>query len=132
LRFSGRFMVMRFTCGAGSSMRTQSVMSSPMAGAPVVRSWEHVASTGAEERVENCLACLTNLGDIHIFTVPALRPQVHYSCIRKEDISGIASCVFTKHGQGEGSAPHGLGVPHLCGSWEVPDALCPPALQVST
>lgn len=59
-----------------------------------------LASTGAEERVENCLACLTNLGDIHIFTVPALRPQVHYSCIRKEDISGIASCVFTKHGQG--------------------------------
>uniref|UniRef100_A0A8C9EXV2 LLGL scribble cell polarity complex component 1 n=1 Tax=Pavo cristatus TaxID=9049 RepID=A0A8C9EXV2_PAVCR len=59
-----------------------------------------LASTAAEERVENCLACLTNLGDIHIFTVPALRPQVHYSCIRKEDISGIASCVFTKHGQG--------------------------------
>uniref|UniRef100_A0A669QCX9 LLGL scribble cell polarity complex component 1 n=1 Tax=Phasianus colchicus TaxID=9054 RepID=A0A669QCX9_PHACC len=59
-----------------------------------------LASTGTEERVENCLACLTNLGDIHIFTVPALRPQVHYSCIRKEDISGIASCVFTKHGQG--------------------------------
>src|SRR4051794_6243885 len=30
LRFSGRFMVIRFTCGAGSSMRTQSVMSSPL------------------------------------------------------------------------------------------------------
>lgn len=59
-----------------------------------------LASTGSEERLENCLACLTNLGDIHIFTVPSLRPQVHYSCIRKEDISGIASCVFTKHGQG--------------------------------
>lgn len=60
-----------------------------------------LASAGSEERLENCLACLTNLGDIHIFTVPSLRPQVHYSCIRKEDISGIASCVFTKHGQGE-------------------------------
>ncbi|KAM6379420.1 lethal(2) giant larvae protein homolog 1 isoform 1-T2 [Pluvialis apricaria] len=59
-----------------------------------------LASTGSEERLENCLACLTNLGDIHIFTVPGLRPQVHYGCIRKEDISGIASCVFTKHGQG--------------------------------
>uniref|UniRef100_A0A8B9E4Z9 LLGL scribble cell polarity complex component 1 n=1 Tax=Anser cygnoides TaxID=8845 RepID=A0A8B9E4Z9_ANSCY len=59
-----------------------------------------LASAGPEERVENCLACLTNLGDIHIFTVPSLRPQVHYGCIRKEDISGIASCVFTKHGQG--------------------------------
>lgn len=27
--------------------------------------------------------------------------KVRYSCIRKEDISGIASCVFTKNGQGE-------------------------------
>lgn len=44
--------------------------------------------------------CLTNLGDIHVFSVPALRPQVRYDCIRKEDISGIASCVFTKTGQG--------------------------------
>lgn len=68
-----------------------------------------LASTGSEERLENCLACLTNLGDIHIFTVPGLRPQVHYGCIRKEDISGIASCVFTKHGQGESTRP-GLGV----------------------
>ncbi|KAK6312620.1 hypothetical protein J4Q44_G00182840 [Coregonus suidteri] len=32
--------------------------------------------------------------------IPALRPQVRYDCIRKEDISGIASCVFTKNGQG--------------------------------
>lgn len=28
-------------------------------------------------------------------------PQVRYDCIRKEDISGIASCVFTRNGQGE-------------------------------
>lgn len=26
---------------------------------------------------------------------------MRYDCIRKEDISGIASCVFTKNGQGE-------------------------------
>uniref|UniRef100_A0A8C0BJK2 LLGL scribble cell polarity complex component 1 n=1 Tax=Buteo japonicus TaxID=224669 RepID=A0A8C0BJK2_9AVES len=71
-----------------------------------------LASAGSEERLENCLACLTNLGDIHIFTVPGLRPQVHYGCIRKEDISGIASCVFTKHGQGEGTSP-ALGVMSL-------------------
>ncbi|KAH0632032.1 hypothetical protein JD844_020056 [Phrynosoma platyrhinos] len=58
------------------------------------------ASAACEDYTENGLACLTNLGDIHIFTVPGLRPQVHYDCIRKEDISGIASCVFTKHGQG--------------------------------
>lgn len=44
--------------------------------------------------------------------MPGLRPQVHYGCIRKEDISGIASCVFTKHGQGEGTSP-ALGVMSL-------------------
>ncbi|XP_048220974.1 lethal(2) giant larvae protein homolog 1 isoform X2 [Perognathus longimembris pacificus] len=57
-------------------------------------------SVACEDYAETCLACLTNLGDIHVFSVPGLRPQVHYSCIRKEDISGIASCVFTRHGQG--------------------------------
>nr|XP_010598531.1 lethal(2) giant larvae protein homolog 1 isoform X2 [Loxodonta africana] len=58
------------------------------------------ASVVCEDYTETCLACLTNLGDVHVFSVPGLRPQVHYSCIRKEDISGIASCVFTRHGQG--------------------------------
>uniref|UniRef100_A0A6Q2X5F3 Lethal giant larvae homologue 2 domain-containing protein n=1 Tax=Esox lucius TaxID=8010 RepID=A0A6Q2X5F3_ESOLU len=57
-------------------------------------------STAQEDYCENTLVCLTNLGDLHLFTVPALRPQVRYECIRKEDISGIASCVFTKSGQG--------------------------------
>lgn len=59
------------------------------------------ASVISEDYAETCLACLTNLGDVHVFSVPGLRPQVHYACIRKEDISGIASCVFTRHGQGE-------------------------------
>lgn len=58
------------------------------------------ASVACEDYAETCLACLTNLGDVHVFSVPGLRPQVHYACIRKEDISGIASCVFTRHGQG--------------------------------
>uniref|UniRef100_A0A8C9UVC1 LLGL scribble cell polarity complex component 1 n=1 Tax=Spermophilus dauricus TaxID=99837 RepID=A0A8C9UVC1_SPEDA len=58
------------------------------------------ASVACEDYAETCLACLTNLGDVHVFSVPGLRPQVQYSCIRKEDISGIASCVFTRHGQG--------------------------------
>lgn len=57
-------------------------------------------SVASEDYSENALVCLTNLGDIHVFSVPALRPQIHYDCIRKEDISGIASCVFTKTGQG--------------------------------
>ncbi|XP_075417088.1 lethal(2) giant larvae protein homolog 1 isoform X2 [Tenrec ecaudatus] len=57
-------------------------------------------SVACEDYAETCLACLTNLGDVHVFSVPGLRPQVHYPCIRKEDISAIASCVFTRHGQG--------------------------------
>ncbi|XP_062868941.1 lethal(2) giant larvae protein homolog 1 [Trichomycterus rosablanca] len=58
------------------------------------------SSVASEDYSENGLVCLTNLGDIHVFNVPVLRPQVRYDCIRKEDISGIASCVFTKNGQG--------------------------------
>ncbi|XP_077019528.1 lethal(2) giant larvae protein homolog 1 isoform X2 [Tamandua tetradactyla] len=57
-------------------------------------------SVACEDYAETCLACLTNLGDVHVFSVPGLRPQVQYTCIRKEDVSGIASCVFTRHGQG--------------------------------
>nr|XP_033817041.1 LLGL scribble cell polarity complex component 2 isoform X1 [Geotrypetes seraphini]XP_033817042.1 LLGL scribble cell polarity complex component 2 isoform X1 [Geotrypetes seraphini]XP_033817043.1 LLGL scribble cell polarity complex component 2 isoform X1 [Geotrypetes seraphini] len=49
---------------------------------------------------ENNLVILTNLGDIQIVSLPHLKPQVRYGCIRKEDVSGIASCVFTKYGQG--------------------------------
>lgn len=58
------------------------------------------SSTAQEDYSEHTLVCLTNLGDLHLFNVPALRPQVRFDCIRKEDISGIASCVFTKTGQG--------------------------------
>lgn len=36
-----------------------------------------------------------------IINAHSVRLQVRYDCIRKEDISGIASCVFTKNGQGE-------------------------------
>ncbi|XP_033907510.1 lethal(2) giant larvae protein homolog 1-like [Acipenser ruthenus] len=60
----------------------------------------HFTSVSSEDYSENCLVCLTNLGDIHVFSVPGLRPQMRYDCVRKEDISGIASCVFTKAGEG--------------------------------
>lgn len=58
------------------------------------------SSTAQEDYSEHTLVCLTNLGDLHLFNIPALRPQVRFDCIRKEDISGIASCVFTRTGQG--------------------------------
>lgn len=60
----------------------------------------HFGSCRAEDYGEHHLAVLTNLGDIQVVSLPLLKPQVRYSCIRREDVSGIASCVFTKYGQG--------------------------------
>ncbi|XP_020773816.1 LLGL scribble cell polarity complex component 2 [Boleophthalmus pectinirostris] len=62
-----------------------------------------VASFGSnrtEDYSESDLVFLTNQGDVHVVSLPSLKMQVQYPCIRKEDVSGIASCVFTKHGQG--------------------------------
>ncbi|KAM4844100.1 lethal(2) giant larvae protein homolog 1 isoform 7-T7 [Thomomys bottae] len=53
----------------------------------------------ADDSLSGVVRCLY-FADTFLRDVPGLRPQVHYSCIRKEDISGIASCVFTRHGQG--------------------------------
>lgn len=58
-------------------------------------------SCKTDDYSENDLAVLTNLGDIQIISLPFLKLQIRYPCIRKEDVSGIASCVFTKYGQGE-------------------------------
>ncbi|XP_021096750.1 lethal(2) giant larvae protein homolog 2 isoform X3 [Heterocephalus glaber] len=60
----------------------------------------HFGSCRVEDYGEHHLAVLTNLGDIQVVSLPLLKPQVRYSCIRREDVSGIASCVFTKYGQG--------------------------------
>ncbi|XP_023067578.1 LLGL scribble cell polarity complex component 2 isoform X2 [Piliocolobus tephrosceles] len=60
----------------------------------------HFGSRRAEDYGEHHLAVLTNLGDIQVVSLPLLKPQVRYSCIRREDVSGIASCIFTKYGQG--------------------------------
>lgn len=60
----------------------------------------HFGSCRTEDYGEHHLAVLTNLGDVQVVSLPLLRPQVRYNCIRREDVSGIASCVFTKYGQG--------------------------------
>uniref|UniRef100_A0A3Q3JYS0 LLGL scribble cell polarity complex component 2 n=1 Tax=Monopterus albus TaxID=43700 RepID=A0A3Q3JYS0_MONAL len=57
-------------------------------------------SSRSEDYSESGLVVLTNQGDVHVVSLPAVKMQVHYPCIRREDVSGIASCVFTKHGQG--------------------------------
>ncbi|KAL3875892.1 hypothetical protein ACJMK2_033799 [Sinanodonta woodiana] len=56
-------------------------------------------SRSDENYVENDVVCLTNLGDLSIFSIETLRQQMTASVIRKEDINGITSLVFTKYGQ---------------------------------
>uniref|UniRef100_A0A3Q2UZ93 LLGL scribble cell polarity complex component 2 n=1 Tax=Haplochromis burtoni TaxID=8153 RepID=A0A3Q2UZ93_HAPBU len=56
-------------------------------------------SSRTEDYGESGLLVLTNQGDVHVVSLPHVKMQVHYPCIRREDVSGIASCVFTKHGQ---------------------------------
>lgn len=74
----------------------------------------HFGSRRAEDYGEHHLAVLTNLGDIQVVSLPLLKPQVRYSCIRREDVSGIASCVFTKYGQGVRAGLGGCGGPRHC------------------
>uniref|UniRef100_A0A8B9HD11 LLGL scribble cell polarity complex component 2 n=1 Tax=Astyanax mexicanus TaxID=7994 RepID=A0A8B9HD11_ASTMX len=57
-------------------------------------------SSRVEDYGESSLVVLTNQGELHVISLPSIKMQVHYPCIRREDVSGIASCVFTKHGQG--------------------------------
>uniref|UniRef100_H3CAN4 LLGL scribble cell polarity complex component 2 n=1 Tax=Tetraodon nigroviridis TaxID=99883 RepID=H3CAN4_TETNG len=57
-------------------------------------------SSRSEDYCESGLVVLTNQGDLHVVSLPNVKMQVQYPCIRREDVSGIASCVFTKHGQG--------------------------------
>uniref|UniRef100_A0AAR2K8F8 LLGL scribble cell polarity complex component 2 n=1 Tax=Pygocentrus nattereri TaxID=42514 RepID=A0AAR2K8F8_PYGNA len=61
-------------------------------------------SSRVEDYGESSLVVLTNQGELHVVSLPSIKLQVHYPCIRREDVSGIASCVFTKHGQGRSLA----------------------------
>ncbi|KAL3273313.1 hypothetical protein HHI36_014764 [Cryptolaemus montrouzieri] len=45
------------------------------------------------------LLCLTNLGDCLILTIPDLKRQLNAAAIRREDINGISSLVFTKNAE---------------------------------
>lgn len=51
-------------------------------------------------RTEYCLAVLSNLGEVALHSLPDLRRQMIESCLRREDINGICSLVFTKDGEG--------------------------------
>merc|ERR1711881_176599 len=49
---------------------------------------------------ENCLTCLTNQGDLVIHSLPDLRRQgAPFQCMKKEDVIGIHTFVFTPKGE---------------------------------
>lgn len=63
-------------------------------------------SSRSEDYGESGLVVLTNQGDLHVVSLPGVKMQVQHPCVRREDVSGIASCVFTKHGQGTNTCTH--------------------------
>ncbi|XP_050447248.1 lethal(2) giant larvae protein homolog 1 isoform X5 [Cataglyphis hispanica] len=48
---------------------------------------------------ETCLLCLTNLGDCLVLSIPELKRQLNAAAIKREDINGISSLIFTKAGE---------------------------------
>ncbi len=67
-----------------------------------------------DEQLESSLVVLSNQGELHVISLPSIKMMVHYPCIRREDVSGIASCVFTKYGQGrKRSFLHTMHLPSL-------------------
>jgi lethal(2) giant larvae protein len=48
---------------------------------------------------EYCLSCLSNLGDLSVYSLPQLKRQVQIQCMKQQDINAITSFVFTKQGQ---------------------------------
>ncbi len=49
---------------------------------------------------ENCISCLTNLGELAIYSIPSLKKQLGFSALRKENVAGIQSLIFTSRGEG--------------------------------
>ncbi|XP_028413177.1 lethal(2) giant larvae protein homolog 2-like [Dendronephthya gigantea] len=55
---------------------------------------------GETDETYHCLGCLSNQGDLNVFALPSLRPQLKVNCIKREDLLGIQSLLFTRLGQG--------------------------------
>ncbi|XP_018324100.2 uncharacterized protein LOC108736234 [Agrilus planipennis] len=55
----------------------------------------HLPDTN-NQHTEVDLLCLTNIGDILVLSIPDLKRQLNAAAIRREDINGISSLVFTK------------------------------------
>lgn len=50
-----------------------------------------------ESHSESCLVCLDNMGQISIYTLPTLRRQILFNCIKPTDITALSSFQFTPY-----------------------------------
>lgn len=50
--------------------------------------------------IHHCLVCLTNLGDVAVYSIPNLKVQIKKNIIKREDIGAISSLLFTRSGEG--------------------------------
>ncbi len=57
------------------------------------------ASRSDPKYTEYCLSCLSNLGDLSVYSLPQLKRQVQIQCMKQQDINAITSFVFSKQGQ---------------------------------
>ncbi|RWS06543.1 Lethal(2) giant larvae-like protein, partial [Dinothrombium tinctorium] len=53
-----------------------------------------------EKHIEHCLLCLSNQGDITIYTLNDLKRQLQATCTKKENINGISSLTFSRNAEG--------------------------------
>ncbi|CAL4122289.1 unnamed protein product, partial [Meganyctiphanes norvegica] len=56
-------------------------------------------STADKGYTEPAFLVVTNLGDFSAYSLPECRRQLHTMLIKKEDINGINSCVFSNRGE---------------------------------
>lgn len=62
-------------------------------------SYVNFRSRADESYMECDLVALTNQGEVHVYSVPSLRRQMKYECIKRDDGIGIGSCIFTQNGE---------------------------------
>lgn len=60
----------------------------------------NASSSNDDGVVHHCLACLSNQGDLSIYSIPHLKQQLKAPCMKKEDMIAIQSLVFTSTGKG--------------------------------
>lgn len=58
------------------------------------------ANKNNENQIEHSLMCLTNLGDVNIFSIGDFKRKDQKNFLKKEDINGITSLIFSKFGDG--------------------------------